>query len=131
MYDKKGIFKEFINLYFNLLKNIKDQVNNKDFNRFYYKNYLLKKTNIKLFINTWYNEISLKFFKQIMNDDILFFLNNDFKGSLKKLNNEFNINYYLDNLKNIYNKVEKNIFNYYFDQIKKLTNLSIIYFNTK
>lgn len=131
MYDKKGIFKEFITLYFNLLKNIKDQVNNKDFNRFYYKNYLLKKTNIKLFINTWYNEISLKFFKQIMNDDILFFLNNDFKGSLKKLNNEFNINYYLDNLKNIYNKVEKNIFNYYFDQIKKLTNLSIIYFNTK
>ena len=121
MYSKKTIFKEFIDTYFNLLKNIKDKVNNKDFNHFYNKNYLLKKTNVKLFINTWYNEISKKFFNQIMSDDILYFLNNDFKSNLKGLNSEFNINYYLDNLKTIYSKVEKNIFNYYIEQIKKLT----------
>tara|TARA_Y100000768_G_scaffold388678_1_gene386098 strand:+ start:13538 stop:13933 length:396 start_codon:yes stop_codon:yes gene_type:complete len=131
MYTKKSVFKEFIDTYFNLLKNIKDKVNNKDFNHFYNKNYLLKRTNVKLFINTWYNEISKKFFNQIMSDDIIFFLNKDFKSTFKGLNSEFNINYYLDNLKTIYSKVEKSVFNYYVEQIKKLTKLSIIYFNTK
>lgn len=131
MYSKKQAFKEFIDTYFNLLKNIKDKVNNTDFNHFYNKNYFLKRTNVKLFINTWYSEISKKFFNQIMSNDILFFLNNDFKSNLKGLNSEFNINYYLDNLKTIYSKVDNNIFNFYLEQIKKLTNLSIIYFNTK
>ena len=129
--DKKNIFKNFIEIYFDLLKRIKKEVNNKDFDRFYNKNYLLKKTNIKLFIVTWYNEISKKYVKQIMNNDINFFLNNDFKSSFNNLKDNYNINYYLDNIKLIYKSVKKEVFDYYTNQIKKLTQLSIIYFNTK
>ena len=128
---KKNIFKDFIEIYFDLLKSIKKEVNNKDFDRFYNNNYLLKKTNIKLFILTWYNEISKKYVNQIMNNDINFFLNNDFKSSLNKLKDNYNMNYYLDNIKLIYKSVKKDAFDYYTGQIKKLTQLSIIYFNTK
>ena len=129
--EKKNIFKNFIEIYFDLLKSIKKEVNNKDFDRFYNKNYLLKKTNIKLFILTWYNEISKKYVNQIMNNDINFFLNNDFKSSFNNLKDNYNINYYLDNIKLIYKSVKKEVFEYYTNQIKTLTQLSIIYFNTK
>ena len=129
--NKKAIFKAFTETYFNLLKKIKDEVNNKDFNNFYNKNYLLKKTNIKLFITTWYNEIAKKYLKPIMNNDVNFFLNYDFKPSLNKIKETYNIGYYLNNIKMIYKSVKKELIEYYTNEIKKLTNLSIIYFNTK
>ena len=50
--QKKQIVKTFVDIYFDLLNTIKEQLENKnkEFNDFYKKNLLLKKTNIKLFI---------------------------------------------------------------------------------
>ena len=57
--QKKQIVKTFVDIYFDLLNTIKEQLENKnkEFNDFYKKNLLLKKTNIKLFIKTWYCNI--------------------------------------------------------------------------
>ena len=53
--SKKKVFSLFISVYFELLEIIKSKFDkHKDFDIFYRKNILLKKTNIKLFIKNWY-----------------------------------------------------------------------------
>ena len=128
--NKKDIFKLFIEQYFQLLNFIKKYTNNNlDFKKFYAKNYLLKKTNIKLFIKTWYENITNNYYKYIMEGNINYFLNkNDYENQSNILNKEYNFNQYIGYFKTMYNNVEKQISNTFIDYIQKLTKLSFLYY---
>lgn len=128
--NKKDIFKLFIEQYFQLLNFIKKYTNNNlDFKKFYAKNYLLKKTNIKLFIKTWYENITNNYYKYIMEGNINYFLNkNDYHNESNILNKEYNFNQYIGYFKTMYNNVEKQISNTFIDYIQKLTKLSFLYY---
>ena len=128
--NKKDIFKLFIEQYFQLLNFIKKYTNNNlNFQKFYAKNYLLKKTNIKLFIKTWYENITNNYYKYIMEGNINYFLNkNDYDKETNILNKEYNFNQYIGYFKTMYNNVEKQISNTFIDYIQKLTKLSFLYY---
>lgn len=126
---KKEILKEFVSLYFELLEYIKSYLNNNnDFNVFYKKNILLKKTNIKLFIKKWHDYISIKYYDKIINEDINFFMNtNKYSFQDPELNEM--IMKYIKIIKVKYNEIDNNIIKIIMDKIKKLTQISILYFN--
>ena len=79
--QKKQIVKTFVDIYFDLLNTIKEQLENKnkEFNDFYKKNLLLKKTNIKLFIKTWYEYITKQYYHYIMDNNVNYFSFKDIK----------------------------------------------------
>ena len=126
---KKDILKEFISLYFELLEYIKSYLNNNnDFNVFYKKNIMLKKTNIKLFIKKWHEYISIKYYDKIINEDINFFMNpNKYFFQEPELNEM--ILKYIKIIKDKYDEIDKNIIKIIMNKIKKLTQISILYFN--
>ena len=126
---KKDILKEFISLYFELLEYIKSYLNNNnDFNAFYKKNIILKKTNIKLFIKKWHEYISIKYYDKIINEDINFFMNpNKYFFQEPELNEM--ILKYIKIIKDKYDEIDKNIIKIIMNKIKKLTQISILYFN--
>ena len=128
--NKKHIFKLFIEQYFQLLNFVKKYTNNNlDFKKFYAKNYLLKKTNIKLFIKTWYENITNNYYKYIMEGNINYFLNkNDYDNESNLLNKEYNFNQYIGYFKTMYYNVEKQISNTFIDYVQKLTKLSFLYY---
>ena len=128
--NKKHIFKLFIEQYFQLLNFVKKYTNNNlDFKKFYAKNYLLKKKNIKLFIKTWYENITNNYYKYIMEGNINYFLNkNDYDNESNLLNKEYNFNQYIGYFKTMYYNVEKQISNTFIDYVQKLTNLSFLYY---
>ena len=128
--NKKHIFKLFIEQYFQLLNFVKKYTNNNlDFKKFYAKNYLLKKTNIKLFIKTWYENITNNYYKYIMEGNINYFLNkNDYHNESNLLNKEYNFNQYIGYFKTMYYNVEKQISNTFIDYVQKLTKLSFLYY---
>ena len=73
--EKKIHFKAFNSTYFELLKMMKENSdNNRDFKRFYNHNLFIKNTNIKMFIRTWYQNITCIYKEQIMSGDIDYFL---------------------------------------------------------
>ena len=120
---KKEIFSRFIIKYFELLEFMKDKINHNDFDLFYKKNYLLKKANIKIFIKTWYDYISQKYYVPIMNNNIDYFTNN----STKIINSEY-LKKYLDYFKEIYNDLNQDEIENITTTIKELTQLSFIYY---
>ena len=129
--EKKQIFNLFIEQYFGFLKFIKEySKNNLDFNKFYTKNLFLKKTNIKLFIKTWYRYITQNYYQPIMNGDVDFFLSkNDYDNNdTKLLNSEYNFIKYINHLKQVYNSIEDNISKIFVEHIQKLTQLSFLYY---
>jgi len=50
----------------------------KTFQTFYKKNYLIKQTNIKLFIKGWYDNVTCKYYDLIMGENTKEFLEHDF-----------------------------------------------------
>lgn len=129
--EKKQIFNLFINQYFTFLTFIKEySENNLDFNKFYAKNLFLRKTNIKLFIKTWYKYITQHYYQPIMNGDVNYFLSkNDYDNNdTKLLNKEYNFIKYINHLKEVYNSIEDNICKIFVEHIQKLTQLSFLYY---
>tara|TARA_B100001287_G_C22557214_1_gene469691 strand:- start:229 stop:630 length:402 start_codon:yes stop_codon:yes gene_type:complete len=127
--EKKSVFNTFIKEYFDLLSFIKiHSENNSDFNKFYYKNIILKKANIKLFIKTWHEHITIKYFEPIMNENVDFFLNKNYTKETTYLNNEFNILYYISKFKELFNNIEEQIVKSFVLKIKTLTQLTYIYY---
>ena len=61
--------------YFEFLNFIKAHIEDVSFKTFYRKNQIMKETNPKMFIRTWYNRIGSKYHEQVMQRDISFFLN--------------------------------------------------------
>jgi|TARA_B110000483_G_C18205306_1_gene547314 hypothetical protein len=129
--SKTDNFKLFNNTYFELLSFIKDNSNkNKEYIKFYNKNLLIKKTNIKYLIKSWYIHVTTIYYEQIMKGDISFFLNKDYSEEKKNVSKE-----YIDSfeksvifLKNIYETLEPELLHIFLDYIKKITYYSYLYY---
>lgn len=129
--SKTDNFKLFNNTYFELLSFIKDNSNkNKEYIKFYNKNLLIKKTNIKYLIKSWYSHVTTIYYEQIMKGDISFFLNKDYSEEKKNVSKE-----YIDSfeksvifLKNIYETLEPELLHIFLDYIKKITYYSYLYY---
>lgn len=130
--NKKECFLQFNETYFKFLDFLKDNSNdNKEFKSFYTKNLLMKQTNIKYFIKSWYTYITTLYYDLIMKEDVTFFLNKDFSIDKTKIENSY-VNTFdktIEHLKLIYNKLEKNIIDVFLKYIKNLTHYSFIYYN--
>ena len=130
--QKKMIFKMFIKEYFELLEFIKKNSENSfTFTKFYTKNYVLKKTNIKLFIKGWHENITHLYYDKIMDGDIVFFLNKNYDYDIsenKIMSSEFNMGYYIDYFKKIYDSIEKELVDIFVTKIQRLTQLSYLYY---
>tara|TARA_B110001450_G_C17294685_1_gene348946 strand:- start:70 stop:480 length:411 start_codon:yes stop_codon:yes gene_type:complete len=129
--QKKQIVKTFVDIYFDLLNTIKEQLENKnkEFNDFYKKNLLLKKTNIKLFIKTWYEYITKQYYHYIMDNNVNYFFSDELQD---KLNKDFNVSVmkYIVLIKEKYNSVSNSVVESILAKIKFLTQMSYQYFNT-
>jgi hypothetical protein len=129
--QKKQIVKTFVDIYFDLLNTIKEQLENKnkEFNDFYKKNLLLKNTNIKLFIKTWYEYITKQYYHYIMDNNVNYFFSDELQA---KLNKDFNVSVmkYIVLIKEKYNSVSNFVVESILAKIKFLTQMSYQYFNS-
>ena len=130
--QKKQIVKTFVDIYFDLLNTIKEQLENKnkEFNDFYKKNLLLKKTNIKLFIKTWYEYITKQYYHYIMDNNVNYFFSEELQT---KLSQQYNVPVmkYIVLIKEKYDSVSNSIVESILAKIRFLTQMSYQYFNTK
>ena len=128
-FQKKQIVKIFVDIYFDLLNTIKQQLENKnkEFNDFYKKNLLLKKTNIKLFIKTWYEYITKQYYHYIMDNNVNYFFSDELQG---KLSQQYNVPVmkYIVMIKEKYDSVSNSIVESILAKIKFLTQMSYQYF---
>ena len=121
---KKELFQKFIDIYFILLKMMKERVGyHNDFYLFYKKNKLLRKTNIKMFIKTWYESITLVYYKDLMNQPYEYFLEN---GS--KFLPDISFQKYFNEFKQKCLQTEKEVIENAYNMVKQLTELSRIYY---
>lgn len=129
--DKRQLLKTFISIYFELLNNIKKHSDNHDeFDSFYKKNYMLKKTNIKMFIRMWYDNITLEYYDKIMKGNIEYMFSGELIDNISSKTNG-NIIQYMNIIKNKYKNTDKCIVNNYLLKIQQLTQISSLYFNSK
>lgn len=131
-YSRTEINKEFVKTYFDLLNFMKNHVtNNKDFIFFYKKNIILKKTNVKYFIKLYYEKITKHYGKHIMDENIEYFLDNNFsdEANMFKSSTSIDIGKYISFMQSIYHKLDDELINVFINYLKKLTFLSVCYFN--
>ena len=128
------VFKKFNTTYFNFLDFIKKNIKNDlKFNGFYMKNMIIKQTNIKLFIKTWYNRITHKYYAQVMNKDLNFFMNKSYMDDVQNNNTsgeapDVMLNY-IGEFKKAFPTLDDSIKDEFTNYIMNLTNYSYIYFN--
>jgi hypothetical protein len=131
--NKKEIFSTFNKSYFNFLSFIKTNMG-KDakFNSFYMKNLIIKETNIKLFIKTWYNRITRNYYTQVMNKDFDFFLNKSYKDDVEKENTSGEaptvMLTYITDFKNTFPSLSESVKYEFVSFMLHLTELSFLYF---
>lgn len=129
--QKKQIIKTFVDTYFELLNAVKNQLENKnkEFNDFYRKNLIMKKTNIKLFIKTWYEYITKQYYHYIMDNNVNYFFGDELQSKLNKDHNVSLMKYILL-IKEKYNSTDNSIVESILTKIKYLTQISYQYFNS-
>ena len=127
--EKQQMLRNFITIYFELLNDIKTHSdNNKDFDIFYKKNYLLKKTNMKLFIRTWYINVSVPYYTKIMSGEIEYLFSNKVMNDISNKSNG-DIIKYMNIIKQKYNTTNINIIKLFLSKIQQLSQISCNYFN--
>jgi len=128
--QKKQIIRTFVDTYFDLLNTVKNQLENKnkEFNDFYSKNLILKKTNIKLFIKTWYEYITKQYYHYIMDNNVNYFFSDELQSKLDKEHN-ISVMKYILLIKEKYNSTSNSIVESILSKIKYLTQMSYQYFN--
>jgi hypothetical protein len=127
------LFSNFNETYFNFLNFIKKHMeNDKKFNLFYNKNLIIKQTNVKLIIRTWYNRITRNYYDKIMNQDFDFFLNKSYEDDVIKDNTSGEspmlLIQYISNFKTLFPSLEESIKTEFITYMIKLTHLSFLYF---
>jgi len=128
----KDTFQTFNKLYFEFLSFLKTYSDgDKLFNSFYNKNYIIKSTNIKLFIRGWYDNISSKYNDAIKDGNVSFFLNKDYVNDVFQMDKSNDIVKYINFFKQNFNNFEKSVIDQFIGYVKELTKLSYMYFNTK
>lgn len=122
-------FKNFNTTYFEFLEFIRIKSNeNKEFIKFYNKNKILKKTNIKYIIKFWYRHITIPYYNNIINNDFDYFLNKDYSDEINLVENEYKNNLIdsINFLKN--NNVSEDDKEKFYNFVKKITIYSNNYF---
>ena len=128
----KDIFQQFNKVYFEFISFLKDHSNgDKLFNKLYQKIYIIKNTNIKLFIKVWYDSITLKYYQSIIDENLSYFLTKDYNQDMDTIENSNDILRYIHYFKTNYNTFEKKNIDIFIQYMKKLTQLSYLYFNAK
>ena len=121
---------EFNKEYFEFLIFIKDHLDDPKFKTFYRKNQIVKETNPKMFIKTWYDRIGSKYHKQVMQSDISFFLNKNYDDDVTIAGNESNtLLVYINKFKESYDTLDEIIKAKFMYYIITLTDKSFVYYN--
>ena len=137
---KIKVRKQFNANYFELLDFMRSLIisieKEKLFKTFYNKNLMLKKANPCFFIQKWYISISIPYHKEILSDNIDFFLKKE--NYLENITqdevvsssdiNKFKIEKYLQSCILDFDKLDENKKIYLINSIKNLTMLSILYY---
>jgi len=131
--NKKEVFSTFNKSYLNFLLFIKSHMaNDAKFNSFYYKNLIIKETNVKLFIKTWYSRITRNYYTQVMNKDFDFFLNKSYKDDVEKDNTSGEaptvMLTYISDFKNTFPTLPQTVKYEFVSFMLHLTELSFLYF---
>jgi hypothetical protein len=102
------------------------------FNTFYFKNQIIKSTNIKLLIKTWHSRITSKYYTQVMNKDFDFFLKKTYSEDVEKDNTSgespTTMLIYITNFKQVFPTLPDDVKKEFTDFMVYLTNLSFLYF---
>ena len=131
--SKQVLFSNFNENYFNFLNFIKKHMeNDSKYKLFYNKNLIIKQTNIKLIIRTWYNRITRNYYNEIMDQNFDFFLNKSYEEDVIKDNTSGEspmlLIQYITNFKTLFPSLEVSIKNEFISYMVKLTHLSFLYF---
>ena len=125
--SKSEYFKCFNTTYFDFLQFIQKYLNDdSNFKMFYMKNKILRETNIKLFIKTWYARITQFYYNKIINKDFDFFLNKSYDNEIS--NNEIPLLKYISDFKKIFPSLEETIKTEFLNFIIHLTEYSYLYY---
>jgi hypothetical protein len=120
---------EFNKEYFEFLNFIKDHIDDPKFKTFYRKNQIIKQTNPKMFIKTWYDRIGSKYHAQVMQSDISFFLNKNYEEDVTIAGNDSNtLLIYINKFKESYETLDENIKAKFMYYIITLTDKSFVYY---
>ena len=136
--EKIKISKQFLTLYFTFLDFLKTFIYSDEklklFNYFYNKNLLLKKANPSFFIKKWYESITVNYYKEILEDNIDFFINKDdydveIKSNLNSpILNQLRIKERIVDCIEDFKELDEPKKNELINYIKNLTLISILYF---
>jgi hypothetical protein len=120
---------EFNKEYFDFLNFIKDHIDDAKFKTFYRKNQLIKQTNPKMFIKTWYDRIGSKYHAQVMQSDISFFLNKNYEEDVSVVGTDSNtLLIYINKFKESYDTLDEIIKAKFMYYIITLTDKSFVYY---
>ena len=113
--------------YFDFLNFIKDHIDDPNFKTFYRKNQIIKQTNPKMFVKTWYDRIGSKYHSQVMQSDISFFLNKNYEDDI--IGNDSNmLLIYINKFKESYETLDEIIKAKFMYYIITLTDKSFVYY---
>ena len=120
---------EFNKEYFDFLNFIKDHIDDPKFKTFYRKNQIIKQTNPKMFIKTWYDRIGSKYHAQVMQSDISFFLNKNYEEDVSVVGTDSNtLLIYINKFKESYDTLDEIIKAKFMYYIITLTDKSFVYY---
>ena len=117
--------------YFDFLNFIKSHIEDTSFKTFYRKNQIMKETNPKLFIRTWYERIGSKYHEQVMQRDISFFLNKDYNQDVSEMGvggDSGLLLKYINKFKESYETLDETIKETFLNYIISLTDKSFLYY---
>ena len=126
---------DFNKVYFEFLKFIELYLkNDTNFKSFYRKNIMMKETNPKYFIKTWFTRITYKYYNEIKVKNISFFLNKDYNNDINNQSIGADSNLllsYINKFKDSYDTLDENTQSTFVDFIYELTELSFLYYKQK
>lgn len=114
--------------YFEFLNFIKGHIEDASFKTFYRKNQIIKETNPKMFIRTWYNRIGSKYHEQVMQRDISFFLNKNYEDDVLDSGESNMLLKYINKFKESYETLDESIKETFLNHIISLTDQSFVYY---
>ena len=119
---------EFNKEYFLFLKFIKLHLEDTNFKTFYRKNKLMRETNPKFFIRTWYNRIGSKYHTQVMQRDVSFFMNKNYEDDVSDSGESNMLLKYINKFKESYDTLDQSIKDEFVNFIMALTDKSFVYY---
>ena len=114
--------------YFEFLNFIKGHIEDSSFKTFYRKNQIMKETNPKLFIRTWYERIGSKYHTQVMDRDISFFLNKDYNDDIANVGDSNMLLKYINKFKESYDSFDTTVKETFLNFMISLTDKSFVYY---